>query len=183
MCFLGSSNRTTGHGGNLKFPAPEAGWQRVSHEFTVPPGATYLRIMMHLNGNAVCWVDGMKLEEVQPDGSAKTVELSGRGAYDDFMRRWVAYYHGEGRAWLAFGRQVKPPRIVCASQPFEAVYYGGRKVSGSRPAVFCNAYVAADGRKAIVLVNATAQPQPVDLYKGGRRVSLTLAGDEIRLLK
>jgi hypothetical protein len=49
--------------------------------------------------------------------------------------------------------------------------------------VFCNAYVAADGRKAIVLVNATAQPQPVDLYKGGRRVSLTLAGDEIRLLK
>jgi len=32
-------------------------------------------------------------------------------------------------------------------------------------------------------VNATAQPQPVDLYKGGQRVSLTLAGDEIRLLK
>ena len=64
-----------------------------------------------------------------------------------------------------------------------AVWAYIRKFSGTRPAVFCNAYVAADGRKAIVLVNATAQPQPVDLYKGGRRVSLTLAGDEIRLLK
>ena len=104
------------------------------------------------------------------------------GARDDFMRRWVAYYHGEGRAWLAFGRQVKPPRIVCASQPYEIVH-GKRKTVEKRPTVFCNAYVAADGRKAIVLVNATAQPQPVSLYKGGQRVSLTLAADEIRLLK
>ena len=70
-----------------------------------------------------------------------------------------------------------------ASLPFAETFYGGRKVTGKRPAVFCNAYVAADGRKAIVLVNATAQPQPVDLYKGGQRVSLTLAADEIRLLK
>ena len=183
MCFLGSSNKSTGGGGNLKFPAPEAGWQRVSREFTVPTGASYLRIMMHLNGNAVCWVDGMTLEEVLPDGSAREVENTGRGAYDDFMRRWVAFYHGEGRAWLAFGRQVKPPRVVCASLPYEVSLYGGRKVTGKRPAVFCNAYVAADGRKALVLVNATALPQPVDLYKGGQRVSLTLAGDEIRLLK
>jgi hypothetical protein len=183
MCFLGSSNRSTGGGGSLKFPAPEAGWQRVSREFTVPAGASYLRIMMHLNGNAVCWVDGMTLEEVLPDGSAREVENTGRGAYDDFMRRWVAFYHGEGRAWLAFGRQVKPPRVVCASLPYEVSLYGGRKVAGKRPAVFCNAYVAADGRKALVLVNATALPQPVDLYKGGQRVSLTLAGDEIRLLQ
>ena len=49
--------------------------------------------------------------------------------------------------------------------------------------MFCNAYVASDGRKAIVLVNATAKPQPVALYKGGKRVSLVLDADEIRLLK
>jgi len=183
MCFLGSSNKSVGRGGNLKFPAPEAGWQRVSREFTVPAGAVYLRIMMHLSGSAVCWVDGMKIEEVLPGGDTREVENPGRGAYDDFMRRWVAYYHGEGRAWLAFGRQVKPPRAVCASIPYEIPLSGGRTVAGKRPAVFCNAYVAADGRKAIVLVNATAQSQPVDLYKGGQRVSLVLAPDEIRLLK
>ena len=109
--------------------------------------------------------------------------VDGPAAYNDFMRRWVAYYHGEGRAWLAFGRQVKPPRVVCASQPYKATLPGGRKVAGRRPTVFCNAYVASDGRKAIVLVNATAKPQPVALYKGGKRVSLVLDADEIRLLK
>ena len=181
MGFLGSPNMSGG--GALKFPAPEKGWQRVSHEFTIPTGASHLRIMMHLNGEAVCWVDGMALEEVLPDGSVREVELTGRGAYNDFMRRWVALYHGEGRAWLAFGRQVKPPRIVCASLPYDILLHDGRKVAGTRPAVFCNAYVAADGRKALVLVNATALPQSVDLYKGGQHMSLTLAGDEIRLLK
>ena len=84
---------------------------------------------------------------------------------------------------VTLSSRKEPPRVVCASLPYEVSLYGGRKVTGKRPAVFCNAYVAADGRKALVLVNATALPQPVDLYKGGQRVSLTLAGDEIRLLK
>lgn len=181
MCFLGGSGGYKGPG-SLKFPAPEAGWQRVSQDFMVPAGAEHLRIMMHLNGVATCWVDGMTLEEVQPDGGVREVVLTGRGAYDDFMRRWVAYYHGEGRDWLAFGRQVKPPRVVCASQRYEINLHGNKR-TGTRPTVFCNAYVARDGRKAIVLVNATSVPQPVDLYKGGRRVSIVLAGDEIRLLK
>ena len=83
---------------------------------------------------------------------------------------------------FAFGRQVKPPRIVCAKQKY---YPLGKKKSDPvmRPAVFCNAFVSAEGKKAIVLVNATSKPQSVLLYKGGARVSLELAGDEIRLLK
>ena len=112
-----------------------------------------------------------------------TDRVDSPSASDDFMRRWVAYYHGEGRAWLAFGRQVKPPRVVCASQPYKISLAGGRKFAGRRPAVFCNAYVAANGRKAIVLGDATAKQQPGDRYKGGQRVSLALEADEIRLLK
>lgn len=108
--------------------------------------------------------------------------LGSSDAMGDFVRRWVAFYHGEGREWLAFGRQVKPPRIVCARQKY---YPLGKKKSDPvmRPAVFCNAFVSAEGKKAIVLVNATSKPQSVLLYRGGTRVSLELAGDEIRLLK
>ena len=133
-----------------------------------------IRIMIHINGEATAWVDDMKLEAVAEDGTAKPLVLSGRTAYDAFMKNWVALYHGEGREWLAFGRQVKPPRLVCAMQD-----YDGRTV----PCVFHAAYESLDGRKAVVLVNATAAPQDATLVSKSRRISLTLAPDEIRLLR
>lgn len=182
-CFLAGGPSGIGGAGTLPFPKPEEGWKRVSTDFHLKTGAEHLRIMMHLNGEATCWVDDMTLEEVLPDGATKPVILSGRGAYDGFMKRWVALYHGEGRDWLAFGRQVKPPRIVCGSQPYAMRFHAGAKQEGEKPAVFCNAYASADGRRAVVLVNATPDPQPVALYDHGTCVKLTLAPDEIKLMK
>ena len=178
-CFLGSRGR----GGSLSFPKPEEGWKFLSSDFQVPVDAESLRIMMHLAGDAKAWVDSMKVEEVLEDGTTKDVILSGRGAYDAFMRRWVDLYHGEGRDWLAFGRQVKPPRLICASQSYSMTFHGGAKQQGSKPVAFCNAYESLDGRRAVVVVNATAASQTVTLLENGTRRTLTLAPDEIRLMR
>ena len=109
--------------------------------------------------------------------------LSGRGAYDAFMKRWVGLYHGAARDWLAFGRQVKPPRLVCGTQSYSMTFNGGAKEEAPKPVAFCNAYASLDGRRAVVVVNATAVRQPVTLYGDGRRENLTLEPDEIRILK
>lgn len=178
FCFLGGR----GKGGSLVFPKPEEGWKKVSCDFTIAPGPESLRIMMHLAGDAEAWVDSMKLEEVLADGTTKEIVISGRGAYDAFMRRWVELYHGAAREWLAFGRQIKPPRIVCGDQPYSMSFHGGAKLEGRQPNVFCNAYEAADGRKAVVVVNATGEKQAVTLYQYGTRKQLVLEPDEIRLL-
>ena len=160
-------------GGGLPFPKAGEGWRRVSQDFTLPAGSEMIRVMIHVNGEATAWVDGLSLEAVAEDGTAKPLVLSGRTAYDAFMKAWVALYHGEGRDWLAFGRRIKPPRLVCGAQD-----YDGRSV----PCVFHAAYESLDGRKAVVLANATAAPQDVTLVSKACRLSLTLAPDEIRLL-
>lgn len=179
FCFLGSR----APGGSFAFPKPEEGWKRVSRDFTVPADAETLRIMLHLAGDATAWVDGLMVEEVRADGSTREVVLSGRGAYDAFMKRWVALYHGEGRDWLAFGRQVKPPRMTCATQPYTVTSRGKAPRTLQRPVAFCNAYAAQDGRRAVVVVNATGVEQTVTLDERGTRRVLRLAPDEIRLLK
>ena len=141
--------------------------------FQTTPGNKYNRVRL---AHAVA--DG-QMPVILPSSSDM---LGSTDAMGDFVRRWVAFYHGEGREWLAFGRQVKPPRIVCAMQRY---YPKGKGKSDPvmRPTVFCNAFVSAEGRKAMVLVNATEKPQSVALYKGGARVSLELAPAEIKLLK
>ena len=48
---------------------------------------------------------------------------------------------------------------------------------------FCNAYESLDGRRAVVVVNATAASQTVTLLENGTRRTLTLAPDEIRLMR
>lgn len=80
----------------------------------------------------------------------------------EYMRRWVELFHGEGRPWLAHGRRVKPPRVVCAEVP---VAYGKEKATG--PAVFVAAYESLDGRRALVLANATDKEQEVRVSSPG----------------
>ncbi len=179
-CFLGARQ---GRGGSLAFPKPEEGWKFVTSEFIVPGDAEDLRIMMHLAGDATAWVDNLKVEEIRADGSVRDVVLSGSSAYDDFMRRWVALYQDEARDWLAFGRPVKPPRMVCAMQPYSASFYGGAKQKGEKPVAFHAAYESLDGRRAVVVVNATGEKQTVSLFEKGGRRTLVLDPDEIRLLK
>ncbi len=88
--------KSTGQGGRLKFPAPGSGWQKVAADFKMPDSAEMLRIMCHVSGEAVVWVDEMRLEEALADGR-KEVVSSGFTSDSRFMQRWVELYHGEGR--------------------------------------------------------------------------------------
>jgi hypothetical protein len=166
--------KSTGQGGQLKFPAAGAGWTHVSADFTVPSGAEMLRIMCHINGEALAWVDDVTLEAVQPDGSVKPVRYEGLSTDARFMQKWVSLYHGEGRPWLVYGRQIHPPKLECAT-----ITYRDRPT----PAVFHNAFRSPDGKVAVVLANATRETQKVTLSRRGKSMELTLGADDVILVK
>jgi hypothetical protein len=111
---------------------------------------------------------------VQPDGSAKEVRYEGLSADARFMRKWVTLYHGEGRPWLAYGRLIHPPKLACAT-----ITYRDRPT----PAVFHNAFRSPDGKVAVVLANATREPQAVTLSRHGKSLPLTLEPDDVLLVK
>jgi hypothetical protein len=166
--------KSTGQGGTLNYPAAGAGWSRVSADFTVPAGAEMMRIMCNMGGEGKVWLDDMTLEAVQPDGSAKPVRNEGLSSDERFMRKWVALYHGEGQPWLMHGRLIHPPKLACATFTYR---------DRPTPAVFHNAFRAPDGKVAVVLANATREPQTVTLSRQGKALSLTLGADDVRLVK
>ncbi len=166
--------KSTGQGGQLKFPAAGAGWTRVSADFTVPEGAEMMRIMCHVTGEAKAWVDDVALESMQPDGSTKEVLYTGLSVDARFMQKWVTLYHGEGRPWLMYGRLAHPPKLACAT-----ITYRDRPT----PAVFHNAFRSPDGKEAVVLANATRDRQPVTLFWHGKTMQFTLEADGVALVK
>jgi len=166
--------KSTGQGGTLAYPAAGAGWTRVAAEFSVPAGAEMMRIMCNLGGAGKVWIDEVTLEAVAADGSVKPVRSEGLSSDARFMRKWAALYHGEGRPWLAYGQLLHPPQLTCAT-----VTYRDRPT----PAVFHNAFRSSDGKVAVVLANATREPQAVTLSRRGKALSLTLAGDDVVLVK
>ena len=166
--------KATGQGGQLKFPAPGAGWVRASADFTVPAGAEMLRIMCNARGEAKAWVDDVTLEAVLPDGGAREVRYSGLSADARFMRKWVALYHGEGRPWLMYGRLAHPPKLACAT-----IAYRDRQV----PAVFHNAFRSPDGKVAVVLANATREKQRATLSRRGKALEVALEADDVVLIQ
>lgn len=166
--------QSTGVGGQLMFPAAGAGWTRVSADFTVPAGAEMLRIMCNARDLAKVWVDDVALEAVQPDGSVKAVRYEGLSSDARFMQKWVSLYHGEGRPWLVYGRLIHPPKLACAT-----ITYRDRPT----PAVFHNAFRAPNGKVAVVLANATREAQKVTLSRRGKSMELTLAADDVMLVK
>ena len=166
--------KSLGHGGSLKFPEAGAGWSRVSADFTIPAGTEMMRIMIHINGPAQAWVDDVTLAEVLPDGGVKEVRHTGHSSDERFMQRWVSLYHGEGRPWLQYGTLLHPPKLECAT-----VTYRDRPT----PAVFHNAFRAPDGKIAVVLANATREPQAVVLSRRGKSMPLTLEADGVMLVK
>jgi hypothetical protein len=172
--FFGPQMKSLGVNGRLPFPAGRPEWSRVTTEFTVPEGAELMRIMIQLEGKAEAWVDDMTLEEVLPDGTAREARSTGVTAETQFMRRWVELYHGEGRPWLQFGRMLHPPKLTC-----QKISYRDRTM----PAVLHNAFRASDGRDAVVLANATREPQTATLLWKGREMRLQLKPGEILLEK
>jgi len=97
-----------------------------------------------------------------------------------FFHGWVYLYRGEGRKFLAHGRQVRPPKLECARMRYVAKV--PRTYDIDLPAVFHASYSAVDGSRATVLANATDVPQAVTLSRGDWRWSGTLAPREIRLM-
>jgi len=69
---------------------------------------------------------------------------------------------------------MRQPALECAK-----IDYDGRPT----PAVFHNAFRAADGREAVVLANATRAPQAVTLTWGGRSLPVTVAAHDAVLVK
>jgi len=174
--FLSTGVKSVGRGGRLPFPAAGVGWQKVAADFTLPVGAETLRIMIHVAGTARVWVDDVTLEEVLADGTVKLAVFTGASPVAQFMQRWVALYHGEGRPWLQFGRMLHPPPLTCATNTYQALSRGQNetyvRTARALPAVLHNAFRAPDGNEAVVLANPTLTSQRVTLTWRGKAQKL-----------
>jgi len=145
-------------------------WQKARVPFTMPPGSSMLRIMLHVNGEGRVWLDDMTIDAAAAKATDPVVALP---SDHDIMQQWSRLFHGEGRPWLLLGQMIHPPRLDVASIKY-------RKIEV--PAVFHNAFRSADGREAIILVNATAALQSATLH-GKANETLSLKPYEVRLLK
>ncbi|MEI7730055.1 MAG: DUF6259 domain-containing protein [Verrucomicrobiota bacterium] len=179
--------KSLGKGGQLRFPAAGTGWTRVAAEFTVPAETTTMRIMINLSGLAKAWVDDMALEELSPDGTVTPATYSTASPETKFMQRWVTLYHGEGRPWLQFGRMLHPPKLTCDTTSYKArtKQSGGKIAYNERTtaAVLHNAFHAPDGTEAVVLANATLDPQHVTLEWKGKSMPVDVPPAGAMLLK
>jgi hypothetical protein len=172
-------------GWQLAMPSPDEGWVRREATFTVPEGADFLRIMMHVSGRGVVWVDDMLLEEVSPDGTATEVARPEVPPEHDLMRQWVDLFAGEGRPYLEHGRMLHPPKLevegIRGHDPDSVGHESGHVPES--PVVMHNAFRAPDGSEAVVIVNAADVPHTAKLTWQGRERSLGLQPWEVRLVR
>ncbi|MFA7003500.1 MAG: DUF6259 domain-containing protein [Verrucomicrobiia bacterium] len=174
LALLKPELKNAGTGGRLAFPATGADWTHCSAEFTVPQGATTLRMMIHIEGKAKAWVDDMTLEEVLSDGATRVAIFSNTPPDHKLMTRWVELYHGEGRPWLQFGRMLHPPKLTA-----ETITWRGKPMS----AVQHNAWRTPDGSEAVIAVNATLTKQTATLNWKGREEKLAFEPGDAVLIK
>ncbi len=162
--------------GSWHIPMPRTAddWTRGQADFLLPQGAQFVRIMLHLNGPGTVWVDDLTLEEVRADGSVVVVPRPEEPVDHGLMRQWVELFHGAGRPYLLLGRMLHPPRLEVGT-----LESSGRPF----PAILHNAFQAADGSSAVVLVNVTDTPQTGQLTWQGRRQAVPLQPWQVRLLK
>ena len=162
--------------GSWRIPLPPAAaeWTQGEVQFTLPAGTDFLRIMLNVHGPGTVWVDDLALEAIDADGQASPVMRPDKPDDFEFMRQWVTLFHGEGRPYLLLGKMLHPPRLETAT--FDA--------RGCRfPAVLHNAFEAADGTQAVVLVNATDAPQSARLSWKGTVRDLTFRPWEAQLAR
>ena len=114
--------------------------------------------------------------DIETDDPKLAAQRKFEAWYPGYMKRWISLFRGEGRPWLAYGRRIKPPQLVCGSVSLK----GG----GTAPAVFIAAYESEDGRRALVLANATADTQSVRcVWPGGKTMEFKLEPRDLRLIK
>jgi len=98
-----------------------------------------------------------------------------------FFTDWAKLYHGAGRKFLSLGRHIRPPRLICEKLRYTD-NWRGIKIDKPVPAVFHAAYLAADGSKALALVNATDEQRTCTaVFPDGNRQEFVLAPREIAL--
>jgi hypothetical protein len=156
-------------GGHLPFPAADGQWHEVSAPFTVSADAQFLRIMVHVSGEARVWVDDLAILD---DASGQVVEVEAKPADHDLTQHWVRLFHGEGRPYLQHGRLLHPPRLET-----QTVTTAGRAL----PAIVHNAFRAADGSEAVVLANVTNEERAGTLHWHGQEHAVKLAPQEVVL--
>ena len=165
------------------YTAPDAAWHRVTRDYVMPKGATIVHYAFVVTGAGEAEVADMKVEELGPDGAAKPFCLKGDDAYTAFMSRWVDLYHGAGRDFLAYGRRIRPPKVVCGTT-WHSFSTERNKFDAEVEAVCSAAYETLDGkRRALVLVNATDEEQTASWTWQGELTSLRLAPNEIRIVE
>lgn len=159
---------------HIPMPRTAGDWSRAQADFTLPQGAQFVRIMLNLRGPGTIWLDDLALEEVRADGTTVVVPRPTEPADHELMRQWVELFHGAGRPYLLLGRMLHPPRLEIGT--FEGA---GRPF----PCILHNAFQAADGSSAVVLINVTDTPQTGQLTWQGRRQAITLEPWRVKLVK
>ena len=170
-------------GVNFAIPKPEEGWRKVSSEFTIDPGAESLRFMLNANNGTSFLVDGVTFEQKRADGSFGPVERQA-GEMDQvvaFCENWIRLDRGEGRKWLAHGRELHPPKVDCEHVAYSE-NFRGTEISNVKPSVFATAWEAADGTRALMFANATPYEQTVSYRWNGIWTRTTFKPRELRLV-
>lgn len=98
-----------------------------------------------------------------------------------FFTAWAKLYHGEGRKYLSLGRHIRPPKLICEKLRYTD-NWRGKKIDKMVPSVFHAAFEAADGTRAVSLVNATDEARNCTVvFPDGRCEAVTLEPREIML--
>ena len=164
-------------------PKPEEGWKVLTKEFTMPKGVELFRIMFDACGDGIFLVDDVKFEQKQSDGSYVVAKEATNGQSEmlRFTEEWIRLYRGEGRKFLAYGKELHPPRIECD----QVAYYEnfrGTDIENVKPAVFASAWEAADGTRAVMLGNATDVDRKLTYFWKGVPTTLTLKPHGLKLI-
>ena len=143
-----------------QLPSPLPGcWSRQSAEFVLREGRGKMRIDLNLSGKTKVWLDDLMIERKRTDGTFEPLFLTGRTVNQRLVESWMDLYHGKGRDYLAFGRQVRPPKLDCRMVPWEGA---------CSPVVFVGAFRASSGREALVLSNWTTTDETVEFVWHGK---------------
>ena len=164
-----------GSRGSWRIPLPAPGdWAEGSVEFSMPTEATFLRIMVHVDGPARLWIDDLALDE-QVGGEWRPLMQPGLPPEHDFIEQWVDLFHGEGRPYLMLGEMIRPPKLI-APAPAE------EERTPFAP-IMLNAFRALDGSEAAVIANATGEKQDLRFRWQQETRSLQMAPWTMRLIR
>lgn len=157
-----------GEQGAIAFPVASKGWTQIAGDVTVGADGV-LRVIVFVRPGARVYVDDVALCDAQ----GNEVRTSKQDWYVDYLKKWISLYRGAGRPFLAEGFQEKPPRLQCARVT---------RLSRTVSAVCHAAYRSPDGRRALVLANATDKPQPITYRWNGKDVSRVLPPAALELV-